>query len=74
MAPVSKDKVSTDWVRDPNRDHHVRNQHEDGTFDNTDANETVDESFVPLTFVPELNLSINLGLQTNSQMQMLTLT
>ena len=74
MAPVSKDKVSTDWVRDPNRDRHVRNQHEDGTFDNTDANETVDESVVPLTFVPELNLSINLGLQTNSQMQMLTLT
>ena len=41
------------FVQKSNRDHHVRNQHEDGTFDHTNANETVDEGVVPLTFVPE---------------------
>ena len=36
-----------------NRDCHVRNQHEDGTFDQTDANEAIDQTVVPLTLVPE---------------------
>ena len=40
-------------VQKSNRDCHVRNQHEDGTFKNTDANEAIYQSVVPLTFVPE---------------------
>ena len=49
------------FLKKLNRDRHNRNQHGDGTFDLTDANETVDESVIPLTFVPEFELANQRG-------------
>ena len=54
------------FKRKSNRDHHVKSQHEDGTVDDrADADEIVDDSVVPLTFVPEFEPDFQPGISNH---------